>query len=285
MYVRTLVCVQVLLDEFISFVQNEKDQAEQQARREKEEEDKAQRVSGVLDPLVENLAQFNGNGDLTAKIAEVFSVMDADGSGGLSFDEAESGIKLVKTPRPVQLMLDDFEVLTEEGKWLDEAGEFNEVQFQSMMRGELHRYCQRAVQNAMNETVSKEFRALLLGIKLLDNHQSKQGEQLTELSSLVAEHLSASSGTLELGGIEGESGLDGGSATQCQKVSGISLHRTKREVSFNDSEPSDTASKGPVGRANGERAANLEAQERALEHTESGLGSDEVRVYNKVESN
>ena len=51
----------------------------------------AQRVSGVLDPLVENLAQFNGNGDLTAKIADVFKVMDEDGSGGLSYDEAEAG--------------------------------------------------------------------------------------------------------------------------------------------------------------------------------------------------
>ena len=35
------------------------------------QEDKAQRVSGVLDPLVESLALFNGNADLTAKIAEV----------------------------------------------------------------------------------------------------------------------------------------------------------------------------------------------------------------------
>jgi len=40
----------------------------------------------------------------------------------------------------------------------------------ALCRGELHRYSQRGVQNAMNETMSKEFKALLLAVKLLDNH-------------------------------------------------------------------------------------------------------------------
>ena len=52
------------------------------APQEKEEEDMAHRVTGVLDPFVENLAQFNGNGDLTAKIAKSYVILDEDGSGG-----------------------------------------------------------------------------------------------------------------------------------------------------------------------------------------------------------
>ena len=57
--------------------------------------------------------------------------------------------KAVLTPgacsSPMSVMADDFEILTENGKLVDESGEFSAVQFQSMMRGELKRFCQRQV--------------------------------------------------------------------------------------------------------------------------------------------
>ena len=45
-------------------------------------------------------------------------------------------------------------------------GEFSAKQFEKMMHGELHRYSNRAVQNSMQETPSKEDRAILLGMKV-----------------------------------------------------------------------------------------------------------------------
>ena len=51
-------------------------------------------------------------------------------------------MKLLKTSSPISVMADDFEILTENGRWTDEDGEFSAEQFQSMMRGELQRFCQ-----------------------------------------------------------------------------------------------------------------------------------------------
>ena len=55
--VLTNIVVAVLLDEFISSVTAEKEGLEREKQKQKEEEDLAQRVTGVLDPFVETLAQ------------------------------------------------------------------------------------------------------------------------------------------------------------------------------------------------------------------------------------
>ena len=47
-----------------------------------------------------------------------------------------------------------------------------------MMRGELKRFTQRSVQNAMSETNSKEFRAVLLALKLMQLSVDKLDELL-----------------------------------------------------------------------------------------------------------
>ena len=69
--------------EFITSVTAEKEELEHEARRAKEEEDMAHRVTGVLDPFVRELASFSGNGDLTAKIAQAYHILDEDGSGAM----------------------------------------------------------------------------------------------------------------------------------------------------------------------------------------------------------
>ena len=200
---------QVLLDEFITSVTQEKEELEKQKQKLKEEEDMAHRVTGVLDPFVENLAQFNGNGDLTAKIARSYVTLDEDGSGGLSFDEFESAMSknLLKTETEIKLLIDDFHILTEDGKLLDEEGEFSDVQFQKMMRGELKRYSQRRVQNAMSETNSKEFRAVLLAIKLLDLTQEKHEGMLCKIMKKLG--IVEEEEEEEEGGEGGEEGQEG----------------------------------------------------------------------------
>ena len=65
------------------------------------------------------------------------------GSGGLSFQEFKSAVRLLKTRTPIALLPDDFEILTKGGKLTDEEGEFSATQFQRMMRGEWKRHLLR----------------------------------------------------------------------------------------------------------------------------------------------
>ena len=51
--------------------------------------------AGVLDPITRQLATFADSDDLVHKIDSIFSQLDRDGSGGMSFSEFENGIKHV----------------------------------------------------------------------------------------------------------------------------------------------------------------------------------------------
>jgi len=98
----------------------------------------------------------------------------------------------------------------EDGKLTDEEGEFSAGQFQKMMRGELKRYSQRRVQNAMSETQSKEFKAVLLGMKLLDLTQEKHENMLLKIMDklgIAAEEEEEEEGEEEAG--DGEGGEEG----------------------------------------------------------------------------
>ena len=185
--VLTNIVVAVLLDEFVTSVTNEKEALEKQVQLLKEEAHMAHRITGVLDPYTETLAQFNGTNDLTAKLKEGYTLLDQDGSGGLSFEEFKTALPFLKTKVPISLLVDDFEILTDGGKLTNEEGEFDAQQFQKIMHGELHRYTQRAVQNSMSETNSKEDRAILLGMKMLDLTQEEHGRMLEVIMSKLSE--------------------------------------------------------------------------------------------------
>eukprot|EP00960_Hanusia_phi_P024373 717993-Hanusia_phi.AAC.5 len=161
------VVVAVLLDEFISSIQAEKLQTES-ANREKEEREKdLRRAKSVLDPLSAHLSLFVNQRDLMQRISETYERLDKDGSGGLNFEEFQRGLKQLPTSSPIHILQDDFEFLTEGGRYCNSIGEFSREQFQEIMKEELRRYAQRKLSNAMAETSSKEFAALFLIMKLL----------------------------------------------------------------------------------------------------------------------
>ena len=62
------IVVAVLLDEFISAVSLEKEEAQKQRDRKREQEAMASRVTGVLDPLSAAISEFWDYEDLTTKI-------------------------------------------------------------------------------------------------------------------------------------------------------------------------------------------------------------------------
>ena len=162
------VVIAVLLDEFISSIQREKQEIERQEKIEEEKRKALARCSGILDPLSSHLSHFVTDRDLEKKIADAYERLDNDGSGGLNYEEFQRGLKRLPTSSPIHLQDDDFDLLTEGGKLCNSQGEFSADQFQAMMREEIRRYAQRQVANAMQESTSKEMRAMLLMIKLMD---------------------------------------------------------------------------------------------------------------------
>ena len=67
-----------MLDEFLKAVAAEKEMQ----RLEMVAELEACRIRGVLDPLIEKLARFTDNNDLTNQLSNMFDKIDEDGSGG-----------------------------------------------------------------------------------------------------------------------------------------------------------------------------------------------------------
>ena len=72
----------------------------------------------------------------------------------------------------VHLTRDDFDIITENGKHLNSRGEFNNIQFQEMMKGELWRYSRRLLSNELLVSDDEHFRSTILMLKLMENHIS-----------------------------------------------------------------------------------------------------------------
>ena len=145
---------------------------------EKELEAHASRVTGVLDPLVEDISKFNDDNDLTAKIRDTYLMLDENESGGLDFFEFRDGVKKLPTAIPIHVMKDDWDVITQDGAFCNELGEFSCDQFQQVMRGELQRFAQRQITNAMIETESSEMKSVMLMLKMIDNALSTHIQQV-----------------------------------------------------------------------------------------------------------
>ena len=61
-----------------------------------------------LDPLLASLAHFSSTADLTAKIDELFYMIDANGNGTLNYEEIRSGL-LSLEGCPIRLSLEDLD--------------------------------------------------------------------------------------------------------------------------------------------------------------------------------
>jgi len=99
------VVVAVLLDEFLGSVARDKEERERLEQAEKEK----LKVTGCLDELTLQLINFIDDEDLGAKIASIYHQLDADASGGLSFDEFKAAVKGLVGH--VHLTRDDFDEL------------------------------------------------------------------------------------------------------------------------------------------------------------------------------
>ena len=65
-----------------------------------------------MDPLLASLAHFSSTADLTAKIDELFYMIDANGNGTLNYEEIRSGL-LSLEGCPIRLSLEDLD------RWVD----------------------------------------------------------------------------------------------------------------------------------------------------------------------
>jgi hypothetical protein len=220
------VVVAVLLDEFISSVTREKEEQE----REQIRVNNKKKITGCIDTLTKTLTTFEDEEDLISKIDEIYDRLDMDGSGGLNFDEFRAGIKTLPGCHNVHVTLDDFELITEHGRWLTEEGEFGKDQFRSMMNGELRRYSARELVNVLAFSEGDEFKSTVIMLKLMDTKLSTailhseqrilralgqevaegQGDALGQSEDKASDDcLAASHDTLQLEGCELRGG-DGG---------------------------------------------------------------------------
>ena len=94
------------------------------------------KATGCLDPLTKSLETFQDEEDLVAKINALYAKLDEDGSGGLCYEELREGLKM-SLGLPIALTREDFETITENGRFVTDS-EFDSEQFQQMMRAELH---------------------------------------------------------------------------------------------------------------------------------------------------
>jgi hypothetical protein len=171
------VVVAVLLDEFLKYIQIEK---ERELKNREAALSKSQ-ITGCLDELTKTLALFRDEEDLQYKIDALYTQLDTDDSGGLNFEEFCRGLRylsLTNKCRGIHLTRDDFDSLTEHGALLGARGEFNRSQFSKVMKGELQQYAQRCLTKALLLSDNQEFHAAMVISKL---NQSSNKEVLEEI--------------------------------------------------------------------------------------------------------
>jgi len=135
------VVVAVLLDEFVNTVG---------AIKESQNEAVTTVRHGVLDPLLEKLAHFNTNDDLTSKIHAIYQMLDADDNGRLSFEEMAEGLRKLTHAggyvEQISLTPDEYEVIASKiggGTFLDKDCCLNPNSFDALIRQHLSVYVQR----------------------------------------------------------------------------------------------------------------------------------------------
>lgn len=202
------VVVAVLLDKFVDAVQKSKQEAEAL----EEVERQSRRFKGILDPITEFLASFDDDEDLLERIDKLYTRMDVDHSEGLNYEEFKEGVKRVPGAGAVHLTRDEFEVLTENGRYLNAQGEFDRSQFRSIMKGELWRYSRRELANVIEFSNGVEFRSTILFLKMF---QGRVANDLCSLNSrLDALHGAVSRGLhIPLGREAGEGEGEGGAGS------------------------------------------------------------------------
>ena len=162
------VIVAVLLQGFLSAIDEEDRRIEMEERQVKRHT-----LSGPIDPVLEALSDFSSEADLESMIAALFSRLDVDDSGKLSYSELKSGLASLDIQPAIELSPDDFHALTHqmalcaqdsvEGPVLDAAN------FGTAIRLQIKNYSERLLAQHMQTALENNDgnAALLLAVKTL----------------------------------------------------------------------------------------------------------------------
>ena len=140
--------------------------AKEEADRKRHHEQQKRKVHGCLDPLTKDIITFEDEEDLEAKIRKIYRQLDEDDSGGLNYEEFSRAVRQVKGN--VHLTRDDFDIITENGRLLGPTMEFNEEQFETMMKKELWRYSRRELANVLQVSGNEQFNSTILMLKIME---------------------------------------------------------------------------------------------------------------------
>lgn len=187
--------VAILLDEFLGTVAQEKSEKKM---RERVENSKASIVTGhggdlqqPLDPLIAGLVTFTTEDDLLDRIALVYEAMDIDESGTMSREQLNAGLRCFDLGEKVQLSAEDWEVIGNEGKWLNSDGQMTPEGFQLMILSQLTNFTNRKLVSCMNEldgdTSDDDGRSsiVVLALKMIINYVHQLQQSMRELRAIV----------------------------------------------------------------------------------------------------
>ncbi|EKX41946.1 hypothetical protein GUITHDRAFT_112082 [Guillardia theta CCMP2712] len=170
------VIIAVILEGFLSAI----DRFEQQDRI-SEESIEHYRVAGPLDPLLAILANFSSSSHLSSQIELVFSQLDIDGSGTLTFEELRDGLAGLNLQPVIQISLEDWDVITHNSSFCNDQGEMSRSAFEAAMRWQLSLYAQKLLAQRMQHSVKNhsDDSSILFAMKVLmlqDSRHSLQEE-------------------------------------------------------------------------------------------------------------
>lgn len=170
------VCV--YSDEFTITVQQEM-QAKKQSML---VEAQARTITGVLDPLVQSLTNFEDEADLSARIDGWYRMFDHDDSGGIDFQEFKTGVKRLPGASGIHLTHDEFDQLTEYGRFTSDQGQIQRSDFQLIIKAQLTQLARREIANMLVMTDSEEFKSTVMLLRLMER---QLGENISDIQSKV----------------------------------------------------------------------------------------------------
>ena len=170
------VCV--YSDEFTITVQQEM-QAKKQLML---VEAQARTITGVLDPLVQSLTNFEDEADLSARIDGWYRMFDHDDSGGIDFQEFKTGVKRLPGASGIHLTHDEFDQLTEYGRFTSDQGQIQRSDFQLIIKAQLTQLARREIANMLVMTDSEEFKSTVMLLRLMER---QLGENISDIQSKV----------------------------------------------------------------------------------------------------
>ena len=160
------VVIACLLDKFIITMQEVKEQDEKEAREEASTSSNSITLRhGPLDALLKQLLTYASRSDLSAKIGNIWDLVDLNSDGSLSCNEMNKGMALLDVAPPIHLSTEDFFSITQ--GFLDKDNSISKDGFDGMITRELHVYMERQLVRAIKYSDSANDTGMLCALKLL----------------------------------------------------------------------------------------------------------------------